>query len=348
MPGIMKLRLGLIGLGKDWQTRHLPALRLLQDRFEVRAVYSSVSLFADQVARELRAERVDGYRDLVEREDVDAIMMLEADWYGLLPLMAACDAGKAVYCSSEIDFEPAAAAELKRRVDQAGIAFMSELPRRFAPATLRLKELIATRLGHPRLLFCHRRLPAETGDHSRSARSLNARSDRELIELIDWCRYIVGHDPNWVQAVWHPSIHDSITADYQIISLDFSQGDDNRRRTLAQISCGAYIPSSWHEAIAFRPPAAVQVCCEKGLAFVDLPSGLVWFDEAGRHQESLDSELPVGQQLLTQFHRAVTSLLRKVGDLEDAYRALSTLEGAQRSMREGIRVQLDFNREENG
>jgi predicted dehydrogenase len=167
-----------------------------------------------------------------------------------------------------------------------------------------------------------------------------------LIELIDWCRYIVGHDPNWVQAVWHPSIHDSFTADYQIISLDFSQGDDNRRRTLAQISCGAYIPSSWHEAIAFRPPAAVQVCCEKGLAFVDLPSGLVWFDEAGRHQESLDSELPVGQQLLTQFHRAVTSLLRKVGDLEDAYRALNTLEGAQRSMREGIRVHLDFNRVE--
>ena len=52
----MKLRLGLIGLGKDWQTRHLPALRLMQDRFEVRAVYSSVSLFADQVARDLRAD----------------------------------------------------------------------------------------------------------------------------------------------------------------------------------------------------------------------------------------------------------------------------------------------------
>lgn len=340
----MKLRLGLIGLGKDWQTRHLPALRLLQDRFEVRAIYGSVAHLADQVAREFRADRVDGYRALIDREDVDAVMMLESDWYGMLPLLAACDAGKAVYCSSEIDFEPNAAAEVKRRVEGAGIAFMSEFPRRFAPATLRLKELIATRLGHPRLLFCHRRLACESGDHSRSARSLNARSSRELIELIDWCRYIVGHDPNWVQAVWHPSIHDSITADYQIISIDFSSGEDYRKKSLAQISCGAYIPSYWHEAIAFRPPAAVQVCCEKGLAFVDLPSGLVWFDEAGRHQESLDSELPVGQQLLAQFHRAVTSLVRKVGDLEDTYRALQTLETAQRSMREGIRIPLQFNR----
>ena len=340
----MKLRLGLIGLGKDWQTRHLPALRLLQDRFEVRAIYGSVAHLADQVARELRADRVDGYRALIEREDVDAVMMLESDWYGMLPLLAACDAGKAVYCSSEIDFEPNAAAEVKRRVEGAGIAFMSEFPRRFAPATLRLKELIATRLGHPRLLFCHRRLACESGDYSRSARSLNARSSRELIELIDWCRYIVGHDPNWVQAVWHPSIHDSITADYQIISIDFSSGEDYRKKSLAQISCGAYIPAYWHEAIAFRPPAAVQVCCEKGLAFVDLPSGLVWFDEAGRHQESLDSELPVGQQLLAQFHRAVTSLVRKVGDLEDTYRALQTLETAQQSMREGIRIPLQFNR----
>jgi predicted dehydrogenase len=340
----MKLRLGLIGLGKDWQTRHLPALRLLQDRFEVRAIYGSVSHLADQVARELRADRVDGYRALIEREDVDAVMMLESDWYGMLPLLAACDAGKAVYCSAEIDFEPNAAAEVKRRVEGAGIAFMSEFPRRFAPATLRLKELIATRLGHPRLLFCHRRLACESGDYSRSARSLNARSSRELIELIDWCRYIVGHDPNWVQAVWHPSIHDSITADYQIISIDFSSSEDYRKKSLAQISCGAYIPAYWHEAIAFRPPAAVQVCCEKGLAFVDLPNGLVWFDEAGRHQESLDSELPVGQQLLAQFHRAVTSLVRKVGDLEDTYRALQTLETAQRSMREGIRIPLQFNR----
>jgi len=44
---------------------------------------------------------------------------------------------------------------------------------------------------------------------------------------------------------------------------------------------------------------------------VDLPATLVWFDEAGRHQESLDSERPVGEQLLTHFYRAVTSLVRR-------------------------------------
>ena len=40
---------------------------------------------------------------------------------------------------------------------------MAELPRRHMPATLRLKELIATRLGEPQLLFCHLRQGA--GEH---------------------------------------------------------------------------------------------------------------------------------------------------------------------------------------
>ena len=90
---------------------------------------------------------------------------------------------------------------------------------------------------------------------------------------------------------------------------------------VAQISCGRYIPAHWQEAITYRPLPALQVSCRNGIAFVDLPATLVWFDEAGRHQESLESERPVGEQLLGQFHRAVTSLVRKTNDLEDAYRA---------------------------
>ncbi|MGN6547130.1 MAG: Gfo/Idh/MocA family protein [Aureliella sp.] len=337
----MRLRLGLIGLSRDWQNRYRPALRMLQDRFEVKGVYCSVARLADQVAQEFGCQRFDGYRCMVQREDIDAVMLLDGDWFGTLPIQASCEFGKAIYCGTEVDFEPQVASQLRRQVEESGVAFMAEFPRRFAPATLRLKELIATRLGRPRLLFCHRRLTCETGGSApRTHRSLADRSRRELIELIDWCRFIVGHDARGVQAVYHPSLADAATPDYQVLSLDFSTGADPSQATLAQISCGAYIPGSWHEAIAFRPPAGVQVCCEKGLAFVDLPNSLIWFDEAGRHQESLDSELSVGQQLLTQFHRAVTSLVRKTGDLEDVYCSLYALEKARESMQHGGRMAL--------
>lgn len=338
----MRLRIGLVGISRDWQQRHHPALRMLQERFELRGVYSSVMALADGVARDFGTQTCDGFRSMIAREDIDAIMMLEGDWYGVTPLMAACEHGKAIYCGGEVDFDPQQAAELKQAVNDSGVAFMAEFPRRFAPATLRLKELIVTRLGQPKLLFCHRRLPRENSDSKRNGRSLTARADRELVELIDWCRFIVGRDVRAIQAVGHPG-SESISgeSDYQVLSLDLSPPDAPPFATLAQISCGAYMPATWNEAITFRPPAAVQVCCEKGLAFVDLPSTLIWFDEAGRHQESLDTELPVGQQLFTQFHRAVTSLVRKTADLEDIYRSSNALQMARQSMSDGRRIQLD-------
>lgn len=332
----MRLRIGLIGLSSDWAIRHLPALRMLQDRFEVAGVYSSVTAFAGSVAREFGATQHDSFRELLRRDDIDAALMLESDWYGTVPVAAACDFGKAIYCGSEIDFDPQQAAALKSRVDAAGIAFVAEFPRRFAPASLRLKELIATRLGQPQLLFCHKRLTVEP-NNARGSRSLAARTDRELIELIDWCTFIVGREIRGIYCTEHRR-HDPASKaaerampDYQSISVDLSAPDAPLGSTVAQISCGTYIPAAWDEAITFRPPAAVQVCCENGLAFLDLPNGLIWFDEAGRHQESLEAEMTVGQQLLTQFHRAVTSLVRKMGDLEDIYRCLHALRSARES-----------------
>jgi predicted dehydrogenase len=335
-PHLMRLRIGLIGLSSDWAIRHLPALRMLQDRFEVAGVYSSVTAFAGSVAREFDAQQHDSFRELLRRDDIDAALMLESDWYGTLPVTAACDFGKAIYCGSEIDFDPQQAAALKTLVDDAGIAFVAEFPRRYAPASLRLKELIATRLGEPQILFCHKRLTAEPNT-ARAGRSLAARTDRELIELIDWCTFIVGRDIRGISCTEHRR-HDATQGnemrslpDYQSISVDLSAPGAPLGSTIAQISCGTYIPAAWDEAIAFRPPAAVQVCCQNGLAFVDLPNSLIWFDGAGRHQESLEAEMTVGQQLLTQFHRAVTSLVRKMGDLEDIYRCLHALRCARES-----------------
>ncbi len=338
----VKLRVGLIGQGGDWDGRYLPSLRLMQDRFEVRGVYHSVGALAEQAARQFDVARCDSFRSLIARDDIDAVLLLEADWYGTLPLRAACDFGKAVFCGSQIPLIPAQAAALKQRVDQAGIAFMGEFPRRYSPATLRLKELIATRLGPPKLLFCHRRLDSQPEVQGRGL-STQDRGPRELTELVDWCRYVVGRNASWVQAAAQGGPPSSHPRQYSVLTLGFpgnSEGDGPMTQTLAQISCGAYIPHWWHEAIHFRPPAALQVCCEQGLAFIDLPSSLVWFDQAGRHQESLESELPVGQQLLSQFHRTVFALLRKVTDLEDLYVALRTIELAEQAAVTGQRISL--------
>jgi predicted dehydrogenase len=84
----------------------------------------------------------------------------------------------------------------------------------------------------------------------------------------------------------------------------------------------------------------LQVVCEHGVAFVDLPSTVTWFDQAGRHLESLDHERPVGEQLLLHFHRAVTSLVRHNSQLDDAFRSLAVVQAARQSAALKKRIDL--------
>ncbi|MEZ6108702.1 MAG: Gfo/Idh/MocA family oxidoreductase [Pirellulaceae bacterium] len=339
----MKMRVGLVGLGHAWESRHCPALRALSDRFQIVAVCSEVARRSDSVAQEFNAVSVDGFRVMIEREDIDAVLVLSTDWVGPIPILAACDAGKAVYAAAPLDIEAGLVEEIRRRVDQSGIAFMAELPRRHAPATLRLKELIATRLGPPRLLFCHERQTCEDRVVAGRRGSTRQVALRNLMELVDWCRYVVGHDPTSVIAARNQSLVGNTSSFYESVSLDFSRpGEPAEEGPIAQLSIGHYLPAKWREALPFRRPASLQVCCEKGIAFLDLPSTLIWFDDAGQHSESLEQERPVGEQLLMQFHRAVTSLIRKTCDIEDAYKALRIVMAADESITDQRRIKLSF------
>jgi predicted dehydrogenase len=189
------------------------------------------------------------------------------------------------------------------------------------------------------LLFSHHRLPLLCDLNCNSPGQGSHSTTRELAELVDWCRFVVGREPRWVTGTTYFAADTRCGKEYQMMSLGFS-GPTTGGGPLAQISCGRYIPGDWTEAITYRPLAALQVSCERGIAFVDLPSTLIWFDEAGRHHESLESERPVGEQLLMQFYRAVTSHAADTSNVEDAYRALWIVDEARRSYREGRRIEI--------
>lgn len=335
----MRIRVGLIGLGRNWETRHRLALRALSDRFEVRAVCDQVSHRAATAAREFQAEAVDGFRSLVTRGDIDAVLMLGAQWYGPLPIFAACEAGKDVYWAGALELLPDEIQQVRQCVEQSGVAFVAELPRRLAPATIRLKELIATRLGAPRLLFCHHRFAAQPAATNHAGATAHCDATRDLVELVDWCRYVVGSEPHSVLGMHHAAPNGPVP-DYEMLSLDFSAAGALCAGAVAQISASRYLSLHWPEAITFRPPAALQVACENGVAFVDLPATLIWFDSAGRHMESLDAERPIDEQLLLRFHRAVTSLVQNVASLNEAFSALAIVQQARASHNNGQRIFL--------
>ncbi len=338
----MKLRVGLVGLGDQWQTRHRPALKALSDRFEVCAICCEVAQKASQVAQEFQATPFDGFRAMLENSDIDAVLALAPDWAGPLPILAACEAGKAVYSSAVLDILPEQVDEIRRRVDASGVAFMTELPRRHAPATLRIKELIATRLGRPLLLYCHERLATEQQVDPRRRSGYCPITWRNLMEIVDWCCYLADRNPTSLFSVIHQLQLPTRNSFYQMMSLEFAATKPEELPVTAQLSLGHYIPNKWPDALNYRRPSSVQLVCENGVAFADLPSTLVWFDEAGQHTESLEQERPVGEQMLTLFHRAVTSLVRRTSDLNDAYRATAIVLAGNRSIAEGRRIELNF------
>lgn len=351
----MKLRVGIVNVGPAWETRHLPALRALTDRIEVRTVCDPVQHRAQLVAGQLGVAVSDSFQLVARRSDIDALLLLSGHWYGVLPIFAACDAGKAVYSAAAFNIEDTEAAQLRTRVAQAGIAFMAEFPCRMSAATLRLKELIATRLGQPRLLFCNNHRTANLQEDQ--SRDPSQRRAYDLVQRIDWCRYVMDSEPTSLVSVGHKmpthwtTEHETTeyettghettgheASDYSTLFLDFSPENETGVGPLAQIGSADYIHSAWRDAASYRRPAELEVVCDRGVAFVDLPSSITWFDEAGQHSETLDHERPVGEQMLIHFHRAVESLVLKTSSLADAHRALSIASKSRQSYQTGRRV----------
>ena len=94
----VRLRVGVIGLGRLWETRHRPSLVRLQDQFRITAVYDQVFRRAQVESEQLDCAACEGLAALVERPDVDVIYLLSPQWFGLHPAHLACAAGKPVYC----------------------------------------------------------------------------------------------------------------------------------------------------------------------------------------------------------------------------------------------------------
>ncbi len=135
----LRLRIGIIGLGRRWQ-RFRPALHELRDRVLVRAVCDQRPIRAERAARELGCAAAAGPTDLLDRDDVEAALLLGAQWFGLWPLEQAARLGKPVLCAVPLSTDDAHADDVMRRVREAGLPVMAAL----APRSLRCWRGCAT------------------------------------------------------------------------------------------------------------------------------------------------------------------------------------------------------------
>lgn len=332
----------MIGLGRLWEARHKPALSRLRDKYQVTAVYDQVLRRAELEAPQVGAEPMSGVKALVERTDVDVIHVLTPQWFNTYPIGLACDAGKPVYCALPLIGGAEVLEPLARRIESSGIAFMPEFARRFYPATLRLRELLATTLGSPRLIVGHTRLfgfdrygsPGPTTQMTPAPLMVDPGS-----YLLDWCGFLFQSEPLALQGC-------------EAVILPKSGGKESEARTVADhdfesfvaeypgggralISFGRYHREAWGEATKFLPPPGFQVYAERGAAWLELPDRIQWSDASGTHEERLPLEPTVGEVLNEQFHRLVRGDQSLAPTIQDALAIARQVRDLGKSQQEG-------------
>ncbi|CAN5845548.1 Gfo/Idh/MocA family oxidoreductase [soil metagenome] len=311
------LRVGVIGLGRLWAARHRPALDQMRDRWRVSAVYDQVAVRAESEAKRLGCVASGGLTALIERPDVDVVSLLEPQWFGSQPIELAARFGKPIYMVPPLFGGPSGELEaLAKVVERSGIPLMLEMPRRLHSATLRLRELLATKLGPPRLVFGQVRLSG-FNRYEKPGPDTQVAPVPILVDpggyVIDWCRHLFQAEPLSISGAggtFQPSKGVGEN-DFEEILLRFPEG------AAARIGIFNTDRGLWEEGQV--PPApGFRISCEQGSAWLEPPDRLWWADSEGSHDEQLPDETGLGVTLNDQFLRMVRGEPSEAPTLQDA------------------------------
>ncbi|MBI1322778.1 gfo/Idh/MocA family oxidoreductase [bacterium] len=319
------LRLGIIGLGKLWETRHRPALERTRDKFRVVAVYDQVLERGRRTANQLRCDPAEGLKQIVEHPNIDAICLLAPQWFGTYPIELAAQRKLPVYSSVPIPtFDEAR--RIGEAIESNGIKFMPELARRQYPATRRLKELLTTKLGPVRMILGQTRVVAfdrygQPGPTSQNA-PVSLRSD-PIYFLIDWARHVIGEEPvSVLQTDASIGMLDNpIEGDFHSIIMRYPSG------AVAQMTCYRHHPAYWGDAARMPLGPGYQVFCERGMAYLEMPDLIRWHDNTGFHEERLPMQPSLGELLEGQFYRLVRDLPYEGPGIRDVLAITRVLDG---------------------
>jgi predicted dehydrogenase len=301
-----RLRVGVIGLGKRWR-RYRAVLAAVPLR--VQAVCDTSPRRAIHEAQRLHCEAVEGTEELLERNDIEAILLFDSCWQGLWPLERAARAGRPVFTATTGNGEACLENERGTRSDHT-VPVMAGVDAAITPAISRLRLLLDKHLGPPRVV-------CGTRGVGRTVSGEKLLSSSALLPGLEICRALFSAPP---ETVWA-----AVPRDAGVVSLTLAYPDGQA----ACVTVMAGQRSSWK----------VTVTSERGLAEATLPRRLRWRDAAGEHSLRLSGE-PTRVLALSSFADAVRNRRPATPTLEDAFRTRSWLHAARQSQAAGGPVHL--------
>jgi predicted dehydrogenase/threonine dehydrogenase-like Zn-dependent dehydrogenase len=198
------VRLGVIGAGAFARSVHFPLLRRMTDRFSVTGVATRSGLSSAVAAREAGAlVSTSDYRELLAREDVDAVLIATRhDQHARLALEALA-AGKGVFLEKPLALDAAELDALLDSVASASLPFLVGFNRRFSRAAKVLRERLD---AHPAPAVLHYRVNAARGgpaDWSRTEEG-GGRAVGEACHMLDFFHAVIEQPLDDLQTMARP------------------------------------------------------------------------------------------------------------------------------------------------
>ena len=154
-----KVRIGVIGMGRQGQIHskniayRIPTAELV--------CASDISMEFVQRIEVENVDLYDDYRKILEREDVDAVVIASSTDTHEPIIKEAAEAGKHIFCEKPIATTLEAIDEVLEVVEQQGVKFMVAFNRRFDPTFKRVREHVKSgNVGSPHIVNITSRDPA--------------------------------------------------------------------------------------------------------------------------------------------------------------------------------------------
>lgn len=190
------VRLGVIGAGAFARAVHLPNLKRLEEKFAVVGIANRTGVQAQAAAREIGAPfYTTDYHELLERPDIDAVLIATRHDQHATLAAEALRAGKAVFLEKPVAINQTQLDELLAQVETAGLPFLVGFNRRFSTAQRFLAERLTQRGTHGAVISYRVNAdPGGTADWSHGSEG-GGRAVGEACHMVDFLYSLADNGP---------------------------------------------------------------------------------------------------------------------------------------------------------
>jgi inositol 2-dehydrogenase len=335
-----KLGMGVIGVGTLGK-RHAENLRRAIPAARLIAVADADGVRAEQVAAELEIEHhYSNWEALLERKDVDAVLVAAPSRFHAPVTRAAAVAGKHIFCEKPPALSMEEAESAANAVAKAGVQFQIGFMRRYDPPYAKAKQLIAAgEIGNPVLVKSigrDRQPPPRSffQDGINGALFLDA-----MIHEFDLARWLMNDEVIEVHSFGSvlscPELAAFSDVDSAVVNLRFERGGIGNAECHRKSNYGydirtEIIGSKGAIQIGYLQQTAQLVLTSAGASHDVVDHWLVRFADAYRNE-------------LRDFVDSIVAGESTRVTAQDGLRALAISIAAERSFRESRAIAMDAN-----